>query len=220
MTITKYLFFFFISFLVTINSSAQNKVIHINYQKGQEEITDPLILKMKKALKDIPYNLVFHPLPSLRTLQSLKNEETEIELARIAEIEESISDKYIRVNTPIAQYTSGYYFFNKKFLIKKNINKATVRLGIMRGSIMALQHSKDFKKVLIAETPEQLLSLLANNRIDIFIEKYHINNNLSLQHKNLYFQPLSKRPVYTYVRNDYKHLIPTLEKYYRLHPEQ
>lgn len=196
--------------LSCLNGHAAKRVLHVNYIEGQDEITNPLKEKFAAALKGTNFEIIFQPTPAIRSIKMLETGTVDVELARIALWNGSIGKNYIRVKNPIGIFTSGFYYTNPKFKNAANINKKNLKLGVVHGSKMAESPSKEFKNVIRVRDPETLKKMLLSNRIDIFIDK-HQDGLLEDSKLKIYFAPIERHAVYTFVNKDFSEIVPLLE---------
>lgn len=168
----------------------------------------------RTALLKSSYKPIFQPIPLQRGISLLQNGSADVELARIDLSEAEINDKYIKVKYPIAIYQYGIYSF-KKFHSLQEIDKIHSKLGIVLGSQMNHHISKQFKIVNAVTNRESLREMLDMKRIDLFAEKKSIELQKNINGKKVYFLKIAEKPVYTYVRKDFKAIVPYLERQYQ-----
>ena len=171
------------------------------------------ILKVVYSRLDIPIELV--DLPAQRALLESSQGKLDGEVHRNINVQQQYPT--LLMIRPAINYIEPSVFSKKQFEVKGWESIKKYRIGIVRGVGTSEDGTKGMDDVLAVTTLDQLMQVLANDRIDVGISD-SFSGLVSVRQQGLDEEikvltpPLQKNEIYHFVHEKHRDLIPRVEK--------
>ena len=125
----------------------------------------------------------------------------------------------IRVPTPINYIEPTVFSKNERFVVTECLDLKNFRVGIVRGVKHAEACTQGMKHVQIVGDSNLLMRILDKDRVDLAITA-KINGLLQLKKLKINYiypisPPLSQNPVYHYLNEKHRDLVPRIDKVFQ-----
>ncbi len=181
-----------------------------------DQVIGAKILMIAYERLAIPIEIV--QMPGKRALRESSAGRIDGEIHRVL----SIGKEYptlIRVPTPINYIEPTVFSKNERFVVTECLDLKNFRVGIVRGVKHAETCAQGIKRVQIVGDSNLLMRILDKDRVDLVITA-KINGILQLKKLKInYIYPispsLSKNPVYHYLNEKHRDLVPRIDKIFQ-----
>ena len=169
---------------------------------------------IKEAYSRIGFKAIIRFLPGKRALIYSSRGKVDGELSRILEVGEQYKT-LIRVPVPYLSLKGTVFFLKDNVNVDSQTDLANYNSGILRGVIYSDTLTSGYQR-MFGNNTYQLFSLLVKNRIDLVIAtevsgKLEVAINFNNYDIKITNNPLLEIPIYHYVHEKNKHLVPLIE---------